>query len=64
LARAEFLLGLAELESQEGVRLHKGAGQPTDEAGLSFARANGMDALGRVAKLHFKNTGKIARRLG
>lgn len=64
LARAEFLLALAELETQEGTRLHKGAGQPTDEAGLSFARANGMDALGRVAKLHFKNTGKIARRLG
>ncbi len=63
-ARAEFLLGLAELESQEGVSLHKGAGQPTDEAGVTFARANGMDALGRVAKLHFKNTGKIARRLG
>jgi ribonuclease HIII len=64
LARAEFLLGLAELESKEGVSLHKGAGQPTDEAGLIFARANGMDALIRVAKLHFKNTGKIARRLG
>ena len=27
LARAEFLLGLAALESQEGVSLHKGAGQ-------------------------------------
>ncbi|MDE0913665.1 MAG: ribonuclease HIII [Planctomycetota bacterium] len=64
LARAEFLLGLAALESQEGLGLHKGAGQPTDDAGLSFARANGMDALVRVAKVHFKNTGKIARRLG
>lgn len=64
LARAEFLLGLAELESQEGLDLHKGAGRPTDDAGLAFARAKGMDAMGRVAKLHFKNTGKIARRLG
>ncbi len=64
LARAEFLLGLAELEAQEGVSLHKGAGQPTDAAGVAFAQSKGIDALGRVAKVHFKNTGKIARRLG
>jgi ribonuclease HIII len=63
LARAEFLLGLAELSSEFDVELRKGAGRPTDLAALEFARRHGVDALGRVAKLHFKNTGKLQGKL-
>ena len=63
LARAEFLLALDELSARWEVELRKGAGLPTDEAALAFVRAHGRDALGEVAKLHFKNTGKVEARL-
>jgi len=63
LARAEFLLALAELSSQWEVELRKGAGAPTDAAGVAFSRRHGVESLGQVAKLHFKNTAKIERRL-
>ena len=45
-----------------GVDLRKGAGEPTDESGVVFVRAHGEEALGEVAKLHFKNTAKVLRR--
>ncbi len=64
LARQEFLLGLAELSETFGVSLHKGAGRPTDESGLRFVAEHGLDSLAKVAKLHFKNTGKIRARVG
>ena len=63
LARAEFLLALDELSARWEVELRKGAGLPTDEAALAFVRAHGRDALGEVAKLHFKNTAKVEARL-
>jgi len=63
VARAEFLLALRELSARWDVDLRKGAGAPTDEAALEFVRQHGRDALGEVAKLHFKNTGKVEARL-
>lgn len=63
LARAEFLLALRALSERYDVELHKGAGRPTDDAALAFVRAHGRDALGEVAKLHFKNTAKVEARL-
>ena len=63
LARQEFLLGLAELSEAYGVALHKGAGRPTDDSGVCFAQACGMELLPKVAKMHFKNTEKIRARL-
>lgn len=63
IARQEFLLALHELSEECGVALHKGAGAPVDRAGVEYVRAHGFDALGRVAKLHFKNTGKIEVRV-
>lgn len=59
LARAEFLLGLKELSERYDLELRKGAGLPTDEAGRAFVARYGSEELGEVAKLHFKNTGKI-----
>jgi ribonuclease HIII len=64
IARQEFLLALEELGEQHGVALRKGAGAPTDEAGAEFVRQHGLEALGNVAKLHFKNTEKVKRIAG
>ncbi len=63
LARAEFLLALEELEGAFEVELHKGAGELVDAAGARFVARHGSEALERVAKLHFKNTAKIAARI-
>ncbi|MCP3917868.1 MAG: ribonuclease HIII [bacterium] len=63
LARAEFLLRLDMLSSRWEIALHKGAGLPVDAVGAEFCRAHGEKHLGLVAKLHFKNTGKIESRL-
>ena len=63
LARAEFLLALDTLSARWEVELRKGAGPPTDEAALAYVRTHGRDALGEVAKLHFKNTTKVEARL-
>jgi ribonuclease HIII len=59
LARARFLDGLATLSEESAVDLHKGAGDPTDRSAREFVRLHGREALGRVAKLHFKNTSKL-----
>jgi ribonuclease HIII len=63
VAREEFLTALRELSEQHAVELHKGAGPPVDEVALEFVRLHGREALGEVAKLHFKNTSKLDRRL-
>jgi len=63
LARQEFLLGMAELSAEIGVDLHKGAGAPVDRVGVRIVRERGEAALHGVAKLHFKNTGKILARV-
>ena len=59
IARAVFLERLAALSEECAVDLHKGAGAPTDKAAREYVRLHGFDALERVAKVHFKNTGKI-----
>ena len=59
LARAEFLRRLENLSIQFSVSLHKGAGPPVDTAGRDFVAKKGEKELGKVAKMHFKNTKKI-----
>ncbi len=59
IARGIFLERLKALSEDCAVDLHKGAGAPTDAAGRAFLELHGKSALGRVAKLHFKNTAKI-----
>jgi ribonuclease HIII len=56
LARNEFLWQLRALEKEFGVKLAKGAGPPVLAAGRRFVATHGVDALGKVAKLHFKTT--------
>lgn len=60
LARAAFLDGLRELESEHAVDLPPGAGSPVLKAGREFVRTFGADALVNVAKLHFRTTGQIS----
>ena len=59
LARAEFLRRLRALSTQYGIELPKGAGAQVDEAGRRFISAKGRGELGKVAKIHFKNTRRI-----
>jgi ribonuclease HIII len=59
IARHLFLEGLRQLSEESAVPLHKGAGEPTDRSAREFVKLHGREALGNVAKLHFKNTAKI-----
>jgi ribonuclease HIII len=59
IAREEYLRSLARLTDEVGVDLSKGAGPPADAAARSYVQLHGFGALERVAKVHFKNTGKI-----
>jgi ribonuclease HIII len=61
LARAEFLRRMAELSSQWGVDLHKGAGPPVEASAAAFLRRHGAEALPQVAKMHFKITERVLR---
>lgn len=59
LARARFLDGLRLCDELSGTELHKGAGAPVDVAARRVFAVGGMALLGKVAKLHFKNTAKL-----
>ncbi len=61
LARDGFLRGLAALSEEFAVDLPKGAGEEVDAAARRFVSIHGPEALRRVAKVHFKTTGKIGR---
>lgn len=58
LARAEFLRKLRALSNQFGIPLPKGATNviPT---GRQFVERHGREALGQVAKMHFKTAGQV-----
>jgi ribonuclease HIII len=56
LARHEFVTRLQSLGKKFGLELPKGASNATIEAGRQFVAAHGADALGAVAKLHFRTT--------
>jgi ribonuclease HIII len=59
LARAEFLQKLRALSDEAGIDLPKGASSLVDEAGRRLVAERGPERLAKVAKLHFKNTGRI-----
>ena len=61
LARAEFLWRLKILGREWGMDLPKGAGPPVEAAAVRFVRTHGKDALGKVAKTHFKTTERVLR---
>jgi ribonuclease HIII len=59
IAREEFLTAMRSLSEEFAIDLHKGAGEPVDRVARRFVTLHGREALGRVAKLHFKNTGRL-----
>jgi ribonuclease HIII len=60
IARAEFVRQIAALSQTVGVDLPKGASNPRiGEVGREIIAAGGLDALRKVAKLHFKITSAI-----
>lgn len=59
VARAEFLRRLQDLGSRFAVALPKGASAQVITAGKAFVKHHGSDALGQVAKLHFRTTEKV-----
>jgi ribonuclease HIII len=59
VARAEFLRRLQDLSTRYGVPLPKGASEAVITAGKKFVRQHGAEALGQVAKLHFRTTASV-----
>ena len=59
VARAEFLRRLQELSARYGVPLPKGASDAVITVGKEFVRQHGAEALGQVAKLHFRTTASV-----
>ena len=59
LARAEFLKRLYFLSRDIGVDLPKGASSMVEEAGVQLVRKHGVQILDKVAKKHFKTTGRV-----
>ena len=54
LARHEFVTRLAGLEQQYGMKLPKGASAAVDAAAKAFLVKQGLENLGKVAKMHFR----------
>ncbi len=60
LARAGFLEGMAALSKEIGFELPKGASKEAEAGAVRLREKMGMEIFARVAKLHFKTTGKIS----
>jgi ribonuclease HIII len=61
LARAEFLKRLYFLSKDLGVDLPKGSSPLAEETGLKLVKLQGIEALAKAAKLHFKLTERIVK---
>jgi ribonuclease HIII len=59
LARAEFLRRLKALGEEAGTELPKGAGPPVLAEARRIGQQGGREALGKIAKLHFKTTTQV-----
>jgi ribonuclease HIII len=59
LAREAFLLRLSALGKESGIELPKGASAEVEDTARRFVQKQGMGALTKYAKLHFKTTKKI-----
>lgn len=59
IARAEFLRRLQELSTHYDIALPKGASDLVITAGKTFVQRYGAEALGHVAKLHFRTTERV-----
>jgi ribonuclease HIII len=64
LARSEFLKRLSFLSKDFGLELPKGASSMVEDAAVKLVVRDGSEVLGKVAKLHFKTTGRVLDRAG
>jgi ribonuclease HIII len=63
VARAEFLLRLQRLSDEIGTTLPKGASPAVELAGRMIVKKHGEERLESVAKLHFKTTQAVLRKI-
>lgn len=59
IARARFLAGLQQCVEACASDLPKGAGEVVDNAARRVVAIGGRELLGKVAKLHFRNTQRV-----
>lgn len=59
IARYAFLKSMEAMEQEYGMEFVKGASSAVDQCARAFVKRYGMEKLGDVAKLHFKNTEKL-----
>lgn len=59
ISRYVFLKEMDKLSDELGIPLYKGAGMDVDKQGAEIVKKYGFDKLKDLAKLNFKNTGKI-----
>ena len=64
IARDEFVRRLIALGRAAGVTLPKGASAAVVAAGVEFVKKHGREALGKVAKLHFRTSQKVLEEAG
>ncbi len=63
ISRYIFLKEFQKLEREVGTTLPKGAGPMVDEKGIAIAKEKGFSALENIAKMNFKNTEKIKKKI-
>ena len=63
VARAEFLVRLQRLSDETGTTLPKGASPAVELAGRMIVKRHGEERLESVAKLHFKTTQAVLRKI-
>jgi ribonuclease HIII len=59
IARNEFVMRLRRLGKEYGVELPKGASTAVEQAAAELIAKHGRDALGKVAKMHFRTSQKV-----
>lgn len=59
ISRYGFLKTWEEMEKKYNMTLPKGSGDKVDIVAQAFVERYGLECLGEIAKLHFKNTEKI-----
>ena len=59
ISRYGFLKTWEEMEKKYNMTLPKGSGDKVDIVAQAFVERYGLERLGEIAKLHFKNTEKI-----
>ena len=59
LARAAFLDAMDRLSQEWGMEIPRGAAPQVDAAGRRLVKTHGIEALPKVAKIHFKNFKRV-----